>query len=257
MLKQLPALHKLASLKHLKIMKCPNIEKFPEEFGKLGGFLKLEVFSVMEVEKLEQLPVVEEGALPSLKTLAIMKCEELQRLPQSYWNLKSVEKIRVYGCSKVQLVMAEEEEENFIKTKTKVQTITLSTTETQALEERYVNMCRGTAYYRYGEFWSAYCNSFLLLLMIVLTPRGVFFTPRGVLCSCSTSVYMKKKCSTVTLEMKELHRVVEENRRFERKFLIPFCFTPIFTELYTKADMLAYAAALVMAMMINAMPLRK
>ncbi|GLJ28846.1 hypothetical protein SUGI_0568450 [Cryptomeria japonica] len=117
-LKQLPPLQKLENLKHLQIVKCPNIEKFPEEFGKWGGFPKLEVFSVVEVEKLEQLPIAEEGALPSLKILTIMKCEALQRLPQCSWNLKSVEKIRVYGCSKVLHVMVEEEK--FIKTKSKL-----------------------------------------------------------------------------------------------------------------------------------------
>ncbi|GLJ26644.1 hypothetical protein SUGI_0518030 [Cryptomeria japonica] len=151
MLKQLPALHKVASLKHLEIMYCPSIGKFPVEFGKGGAFPKLEVFSVVEVEKIEQLPIVEEGALPSLKTLTLMKCEALQRLPQCYWNLKSLEKIRVYGCSKLQLVMAEEED--FIKTKSKVQRITISTTETRALEERYNNIHCHVEHYYYGEFW--------------------------------------------------------------------------------------------------------
>ncbi|GLJ15860.1 hypothetical protein SUGI_0261790 [Cryptomeria japonica] len=79
MLEQLPALHKLASLKHLEIVESPNIEKFPEEFGKGGGFPKLEVFSVVGVEKMQQLPIVEEEALPSLKTLTIMKCKALER----------------------------------------------------------------------------------------------------------------------------------------------------------------------------------
>ncbi|KAH9301954.1 hypothetical protein KI387_013537, partial [Taxus chinensis] len=41
-LKQLPALHKLVSLKHLEILACPNIEKLPEEFGESGAFPKLE-----------------------------------------------------------------------------------------------------------------------------------------------------------------------------------------------------------------------
>ncbi|GLJ28835.1 hypothetical protein SUGI_0568270 [Cryptomeria japonica] len=143
MLKQLPALHNLPSLKQLDIVKCPNIEKFPEEFGKGRGFPKLEIFSVLELEKIEQLPIVEEGALPSLKILTIMKCEALQRLPQCYWNLKSVEKIRVYGCSKALLVMAKEE--IFIKTKTEVQTITLSTIETQTLEGRYLHKLHNDA----------------------------------------------------------------------------------------------------------------
>ncbi|GLJ28856.1 hypothetical protein SUGI_0568630 [Cryptomeria japonica] len=158
-LKQLPPLQKLENLKHLQIVKCPNIEKFPEEFGKGGGFPKLEVFSVVEVEKLEQLPIVEEGALPSLKILTIMKCEALQRLPQCYGNLKSIEKVRVYGCSKVLHVMAAEEK--IVKTKSKGQTITLSNTETQALEERYNDMVSRGEHFYYGEFWCSEMFQFL------------------------------------------------------------------------------------------------
>ncbi|XP_057832579.2 probable disease resistance protein At1g61300 [Cryptomeria japonica] len=158
-LKQVPPLQKLENLKHLQIVKCPNIVKFPEEFGKRGGFPKLEVFSVVEAEKLEQLPMVEEGALPLLKILTIMKCEALQRLPQCYWNLKSAEKIRVYGCSKVLHVMAEEEK--FIKTQRKVQTITLSSMEIKTLEKRYYDiLCRGEHFY-YGEFWCSEMFQFL------------------------------------------------------------------------------------------------
>ncbi|GLJ28834.1 hypothetical protein SUGI_0568260 [Cryptomeria japonica] len=170
MLKQLPALHKLPSLKHLDIVNCPNKEKFPEEFGKGGAFPKLEVFSVVDMMKLEQLPVVEGGALPSLKTLTIMKCEALQRLPECYWNLKSVEKIRVYGCSKVQHVMAEEE--NFIKTKTKVQTIRVSTIEIQALEERYFDMRHRGGHFYYGEFWCNEVFRFLEFAMSFIIQRN-------------------------------------------------------------------------------------
>ncbi|XP_059077144.1 leucine-rich repeat receptor-like protein kinase PXL1 [Cryptomeria japonica] len=99
MLKQLPNLHNLPSLKHLHIVECSNIEKFPEEFGKKGGFPKLEVFSVVNLRKMEQLPTLEEGALPSRKTLTIMQCEALQRLPQCYWNLKSVESVLLFKGS--------------------------------------------------------------------------------------------------------------------------------------------------------------
>ncbi|GLJ28773.1 hypothetical protein SUGI_0567340 [Cryptomeria japonica] len=84
MLKQLLALHIHPSLKHLKIIECPSIEKFPEEFGKEGAFPRLEVFSIVELEKLQQIAMVEEGALPSLKTLTIMKCEAFQILPECY-----------------------------------------------------------------------------------------------------------------------------------------------------------------------------
>ncbi|GLJ28852.1 hypothetical protein SUGI_0568530 [Cryptomeria japonica] len=158
-LKQLPPLQKLENLKHLQIVKCPNIEKFPEEFGKGGGFPKLEVFSVVEVDKLEQLPMVEEGALPSLKILTIMKCEALQRLPQCYWNLKNVEKIRVYGCSMVLHVMAEEDK--FIKKTSRVQTITLSSTETKTLEKRYYDILHRGEHVYYGEFWCSEMFQFL------------------------------------------------------------------------------------------------
>ncbi|GLJ27047.1 hypothetical protein SUGI_0530350 [Cryptomeria japonica] len=153
MLKQLPALHKLGSLKYLVIVECPKIEKFPEEFGKEGAFPKLEVFSVVKLTKLEQLPLVEEGGLPSLRILTIMQCEALQILPECYWTLKSVEKIRVYGCSKV--------EENFIKSRTKVQTVTLSTTETQISEDRYLSLLRRGEQFFYGEFW---CNEIFRFL---------------------------------------------------------------------------------------------
>ncbi|GLJ27014.1 hypothetical protein SUGI_0529430 [Cryptomeria japonica] len=151
-LERLPALHKLPSLKQLIIKNCPNIEKFPEEFGKAGGFPKLEVFSVVKLRMLEQLPLLQEGALPSLRILTMMKCEALQRLPQCYWNLKIIEKVRVYDCPKVQLVMAEEE--NLIKSQSKVQTVTLSTTETQALEKRFFDMFYLSEYNHYGDFWS-------------------------------------------------------------------------------------------------------
>ncbi|GLJ28849.1 hypothetical protein SUGI_0568490 [Cryptomeria japonica] len=158
-LKQLPPLQKLENLKHLQIVKCPNIEKFPEEFGKRGGFPKLEVLSVVGLEKLEQMPMVEEGALPSLKILTIMKCEAVQRLPQCYWNLKNVEKISVYGCSKVLHVMAEEEK--FIKKKSRVQTITLSSTETKTLEKRYYDILHRGEHVYYGEFWCSEMFQFL------------------------------------------------------------------------------------------------
>ncbi|GLJ28844.1 hypothetical protein SUGI_0568410 [Cryptomeria japonica] len=158
-LKQLPAFHKLTNLKHLQIVACHNIEKLPDEFGKEGAYPKLEVFSVVEVQKIEQLPIVKQGALPSLKILTIMKCEALQRIPECYWNLKSVEKIRVYGCSNVQIAMAEEE--NFIKTKSRVQTLTLSTTEAETLEKQYNDILRRGEHIYYGEFW---CSEIFQLL---------------------------------------------------------------------------------------------
>ncbi|GLJ27012.1 hypothetical protein SUGI_0529330 [Cryptomeria japonica] len=140
-------------------MYYPNIKKFPKEFGKVGGFPKLELFLAVEMKRLEKLPIVEKGALPSLKTLAITKCEALQRLPQCYCNLKSIEKIRVYGCPNVQHVMAEEKD--FINTQRKVHTITLSITKTKAFEKCFNDMFSKLEYEHYGEYWSSEIFQFL------------------------------------------------------------------------------------------------
>ncbi|GLJ28825.1 hypothetical protein SUGI_0568140 [Cryptomeria japonica] len=139
----------LGTLNKLKRLGLHNNGEIIQK-GMLGTMNQVE-YLLVKLRKLEQLPIVEEAALPSLKTLTIMKCEALQRLPQCYWNLKSVEKIRVYGCSKVLFVMAEEE--SLIKTKIKVQTITLSTIETQTSEERYHDILQGGEHFYYGEFW--------------------------------------------------------------------------------------------------------
>ncbi|KAH9292896.1 hypothetical protein KI387_041918 [Taxus chinensis] len=150
MLKRLPALHKVVSLKQLEIIGCSNIEKLPKEFGERGAFPKLEVFSLVNLEKLEEVPVVEEGAMPSLKTLTIMECEALQMLSESYWNLKSMEKIRVYGCSIVLTTMPK----NFIKVENKVQTVTLSTADTQTLRKRFMKMISSHEEFIHQEFWN-------------------------------------------------------------------------------------------------------
>ncbi|XP_059077127.1 plant intracellular Ras-group-related LRR protein 1-like [Cryptomeria japonica] len=162
-LKHLPALRKPRILMQLEIVKCTNMEKLPEEFGKVGIFPKLDMFTVVKVEKMEQLPKLE-GALPSLKTLTIVKCEALERIPQCYWNLKSVEKIRVYGCSKVQHVISEEED--FIRTKTKVLMIRVSNAEIQALEERYFEIRHGGGHFYYVEFW---CNEVFRFLEFAMS----------------------------------------------------------------------------------------
>ncbi|KAH9317288.1 hypothetical protein KI387_019057, partial [Taxus chinensis] len=100
-----------------------------------------------QLDKLEVLPVVEEGAMPSLKTLTIMECEALQMLSESYWNLKSVEKIRVYGCTMVLDIIE-------IPIMTNVQTIALSTIDTQAWQERFREMTDRDEDMLYSEFWS-------------------------------------------------------------------------------------------------------
>lgn len=98
MLEELPDLHSLKCLKQLDIAYCTKLKRFPQEFGKRGAFPLLEKLSIFKLNKLEELPEVEDGAMPSLKIFTLLLCEALKMLPQSYLNLKSLQKLRVYGC---------------------------------------------------------------------------------------------------------------------------------------------------------------
>jgi hypothetical protein len=90
--------------------------------------------------------------MPMLKVFTMMKCEALQILPESYLNLKTLQKIRVYGCSMVL--------ENLQRIKivdTKVEVVTMSTTDTQEIIEKYLQVRNLKEGWSYGEFW---CNEF-------------------------------------------------------------------------------------------------
>jgi Leucine-rich repeat (LRR) protein len=100
-LEELPDLHKLSSLKYLVINKCPKLKKFPREFTELGAFPSLEIFSLVYLNELEELPLIKEGAMSMLKVFTMMECEVLKLLPKSFLNLKTLQKIRVYSCPMV------------------------------------------------------------------------------------------------------------------------------------------------------------
>jgi hypothetical protein len=75
---------------------------------------------------LEELPYIKEAAMLMFKIFTIMKCEVLQIFSQSYLNLKTFQKIRVYDCSMVS--------ENLKRVKiidTKLEVVTMSTIDTQ------------------------------------------------------------------------------------------------------------------------------
>ena len=98
MLEELPHLHKLKSLKQLRIIRCTHLKKFPEEFGEIGAFSLLEIFSIVGLDNLVELPKVEEGAMVSLEMFIVMECRALRTLPSSYLHLKTLQKLRIYGC---------------------------------------------------------------------------------------------------------------------------------------------------------------
>ena len=93
-LEELLELHKLNILRQLDICYCSKLKKFLKEFGEKGVFLLLEIFSLVELDELEKLPIIisEEGVMLSLKIFTLIKCEALQRLPENYLCLKTLKK---------------------------------------------------------------------------------------------------------------------------------------------------------------------
>ena len=57
-----------------------------------GGFLQLQSLKLRLLFSLEEL-IVEEGALPHLKTLQIEGCERMEKLPRGLLQLKNLEKV--------------------------------------------------------------------------------------------------------------------------------------------------------------------
>jgi disease resistance protein RPS2 len=131
MLEELPHLHNLGSLRHLDIISCSKIKKFPLEFGERGAFSLLQTFSLVKLDELMELPEIEEGAMPSLKMFTMVKCEALKMLPENYLYLHKLQKLRVYGCSMVS------ENLKVQKALTKVEVITMSTTVLEEFLEKY------------------------------------------------------------------------------------------------------------------------
>lgn len=128
MLEELPDLHQLKSLKRLDIFNCTKLKRFPKEFGERGAFPLLEQFSMVRLKELEELPIIEEGGMPSLNIVTIMLCETLKMFPECYLNIKQLQKLRVYGCSEILEKLGRLE-----KKITEIKIITLSTIETKKL----------------------------------------------------------------------------------------------------------------------------
>lgn len=91
-LKEFQHLHKLPYLRQLEIILCGEVENFPIEFGQKEAFPSLKTFSLVGLPKLQVLPEIEGGAMPSLEIFTVMDCP-LLRMPQSYLNLGT--KLRV------------------------------------------------------------------------------------------------------------------------------------------------------------------
>jgi hypothetical protein len=162
MLEELPDLHRIKSLRKLDIFNCIKLKRFPKEFGEIGALSLLEKFSMVQLDELEELPIIEEGAMPSLKIVTIMLCETLKMFPESYLNIKQLQKVRVYGCSIILENLGSME-----KTNKEIEVITMSTIKTKEFRDQYLQVRNTLLGSLYSEFT---CSELFLFLRDLYRP---------------------------------------------------------------------------------------
>lgn len=162
MLEELPHLHKLNSLERLEIIECSRLKKVPQEFGDREAFSSLEIFSIVGLHGLEELPMVKEGAMPLLKTFVIVECSALKIFPMSYFNSKTLKIIKIYGCSSMIMENLREIQES----NTMIEVKTMSIEDTRDSRKRYSEVREGMKSWLYGEFWN---NELFLFLRSLYT----------------------------------------------------------------------------------------
>uniref|UniRef100_A0A7I4D799 NB-ARC domain-containing protein n=1 Tax=Physcomitrium patens TaxID=3218 RepID=A0A7I4D799_PHYPA len=94
-----PALDRLPNLVSLIILYCFNLETLPTSFGRKDGFPALVRFKLNGSYKLASLPELEDGAMPSLKSLHLLDLEKFDILPQSFAKLKNLQTLDLRFCS--------------------------------------------------------------------------------------------------------------------------------------------------------------
>jgi hypothetical protein len=150
MLEELPYLHKLESLKRLEIIECSRLKKLPQEFGDEGVFSSLKMFSLVMLHELKEFPEKKEGAMPLLQKFMIVECPALKIFPKSYFNLKTLQTVKVYGCTSTIMKHLEEIQNS----NTMIEVKTMSIEDTRAAEQRYSQVREGMKSWLYGEYWS-------------------------------------------------------------------------------------------------------
>ncbi|KAG8644367.1 hypothetical protein MANES_11G122849v8 [Manihot esculenta] len=86
------ALYKLPNLKIIRLLSKSFIGK--KMLCSFGGFPKLEILKLWELELLEEWNV-EEGALPSLKDLEIRSCRNLKMLPHGLQHVGTLRELKL------------------------------------------------------------------------------------------------------------------------------------------------------------------
>lgn len=159
MLEELSHLHKLNKLERLEIIECPRLKKFPQEFGDKEAFSLLKIFSIVGLCELEELPILQEGAMPLLQTFIIVECSALKEFPKSYSDLKTLQTIKISGCSSTIMENLREIQES----NRMIEVTRMSVEDTRESRKRYSDLMAEMKSWLYGEFWSNDHDVFLFL----------------------------------------------------------------------------------------------
>eukprot|EP01018_Ginkgo_biloba_P033767 Gb_35026 [translate_table: standard] len=100
-----PALETLPNLRALALWSNKRCKELRKEFGKRGGFPKLEILWLWDFPKLE------EGAMPNLKELSLYSLPLVKRMAEGLQRLTSLEYIFSKGCTAWEKAMEERGEE--------------------------------------------------------------------------------------------------------------------------------------------------
>jgi hypothetical protein len=149
MLEELPYLHKLKRLRKLEIIECSRLKKLPQEFGDKGAFSLLEIFSLVRLHELKELPKIKEGAMPLLQKFILVECSAVKIFPKSYFNLKTLQTIKVYGCTS--MIMENLGEIQNYNTVLEVKIMSIE--DTRVAKQRYSQVREGMKSWLYGEYW--------------------------------------------------------------------------------------------------------
>ncbi|KAH9319228.1 hypothetical protein KI387_020997, partial [Taxus chinensis] len=89
-----PALEEMPNLKVLQMIGNSKYRVLPEGFGKPMGFPQLRYLEIVEFEVLEELPELEEGAMPRLEKLRVNLCPNVKKVPHGLDLLKCLKECK-------------------------------------------------------------------------------------------------------------------------------------------------------------------